>query len=113
MTQSDLATKLTLALFVSVAALGSAACVGQTTDEPDEEIGESAEAVSSYCHTYQRGVEGNAADATVWQSAPTYNDGAYTHLYTGTSSAGFKQTLIHFDIGNVPAGAQVTSATLY
>ncbi|MCC6556052.1 MAG: DNRLRE domain-containing protein [Polyangiaceae bacterium] len=113
MARFDLATQLTLALFVSAAALGSAACVGQTTDEPDEELGESAEAASSYCHTYQRGVEGDAADASVWQSAPSYNDGAYTFLFTGTSSAGFKQSLLYFDISNVPAGATVTSATLY
>jgi hypothetical protein len=104
-----------LALVVSAAALAASACVGQPPGELDEgaEIGSAEEAVvSSQCLNYQRGASGAVADTTLWESAPTYNDGAYTSLNTGTSSGGFKQALARFDIGNIPAGAHVDSATL-
>ena len=112
MNHRALFTQLTLTLITAAAAIGASACVGQPPGE-GEEVGTVLSAVGgSQCRNYQAGVVGYAADASIWQSAPTYSSGNHTELFTGTSSAGFKQTLLYFDISNVPAGAHVDSATL-
>jgi hypothetical protein len=115
MSISNVATKLSKAFLLS-AALGSAACAADMPEGTGagEEVASAAQAtLISDCLTYQRGTEGTVADATLWQTAPGYNDGSYTSVTTGTSSSGFKQLLLHFDISNVPAGAHIDSADLY
>ncbi|MCC6558988.1 MAG: DNRLRE domain-containing protein [Polyangiaceae bacterium] len=68
---------------------------------------------SQVCVTIQRGAAGAVEDAIVWQSSPTWNDGARLTLSTGTSvSGGVRRSLLRFDLGSIPAGATVNSATL-
>jgi hypothetical protein len=116
MTHSDLAIKLTTALLAAVAAFGASGCIAAAPEDlggDDADPGSAAQAlITSECLNYQRGVAGPAADAKLWASTPTYNTGSYTVLYTGTSSVGFKQTLLYFDISNVPADAHIDSATI-
>jgi hypothetical protein len=64
------------------------------------------------CVTIQRGTLGNAADATIWQSTPGYNTGAVSSLATGQNATSYKEALVSFDLGVIPFGATVTSATL-
>jgi hypothetical protein len=58
----------------------------------------------------QRGTFGAVADAYIWASSPDYT-GNWENLYTGNVGAGRKRTLIRFDLGFLPAGAIVDSAT--
>jgi hypothetical protein len=59
----------------------------------------------------QRGTYGTVADAYIWASAPNYT-GDWENLYTGIVGDGRKRTLIRFDLGFLPPGAVVDSATL-
>jgi hypothetical protein len=63
------------------------------------------------CPVVQRGVFGTVADAYIWAASPDYTGNSDT-LYTGIVGGGRKQTLIRFDLGFLPAGAVVDSATL-
>jgi uncharacterized repeat protein (TIGR01451 family) len=64
------------------------------------------------CVTLQRGTNGWAQDATIWQSSPTWNDGLSEALYTGDATGGYRSTLLEFDLSFIPAGAEVYAATL-
>lgn len=66
----------------------------------------------STCVTLRRGAGGSVADATLWQSSPTWNEGAGILLQTGTGSAGPRAALIRFDLSAMPPGARVHSAAL-
>lgn len=81
------------------------------------DIGRTAQALATdgqVCITVQRGAgTAGAADAVIWENAPTWNDGANPTLSTGTSEAGgFRRSLIRFDIPSLPSGASVVSASL-
>ena len=58
----------------------------------------------------RRGAFGTIEDATVWQSNPTYKDGASASLYTGVSSGSQRYTLLRHDLAFVPTGSAVCSA---
>jgi Calcineurin-like phosphoesterase/Purple acid Phosphatase, N-terminal domain len=65
------------------------------------------------CVTVQRGTLGAAQDATIWQSASGWNDGATSYLYTGnTTSSGYRVSLLRFDLSFIPFGSVVQSAAL-
>ncbi|HSN98499.1 MAG TPA: DNRLRE domain-containing protein, partial [Candidatus Nanopelagicales bacterium] len=100
------------------AALLTPACAMESAAPPDdhieEEIGTAEQAAGTgQCVAYRRGVSGAVADATIWEDAYTWNTGSSPLIYTGDSSAGFRQALLHFDISNIPAGMHVDSAVLY
>jgi hypothetical protein len=60
----------------------------------------------------QRGVHGAVADAYIWAAEP---DGSFNYdtLYTGMYEAGIKQSLIRFDLQEIPRNAQVQRAILH
>jgi hypothetical protein len=58
----------------------------------------------------QRGANGTVADAYVWLASPDYT-GNWENLYTGIVDGGRKRSLIHFDLGFLPAGATIDNAT--
>jgi hypothetical protein len=66
------------------------------------------------CVTVQRGAgAAGAADAVIWEDAPSWNDSASPTLSTGTSEAGgLRRSLIRFDLPGLPSGASVVSASL-
>jgi len=65
------------------------------------------------CVTIQRGTLGSVQDASIYANSPHYNGGSYTSLYTGyDSTSGAKYALVQFDLGVIPDGAAVTSASL-
>lgn len=65
------------------------------------------------CVTVQQGTSGAVEDATIWQSASDWNDGAGVTLSSGSSaSGGVRQALLRADLSGVPAGANLLSATL-
>jgi len=105
--------------WVSMALMGAVAC----TSAPEESLEGEGELVDTVeqalptdgqvCVTVQRGTSGQVEDATLWQSASIWNDGANERISTGTSAAGgYSRSLIRFDLGAVPAGATVVSADL-
>jgi hypothetical protein len=64
------------------------------------------------CTTIQQGLAGAVADATIWQDAPDWNDSVGPTMRTGSSWAGVRQALIHYDLSSVPGDATITSASL-
>ncbi|WP_433928548.1 DNRLRE domain-containing protein [Sorangium cellulosum] len=67
------------------------------------------------CVTIRRapgGGQGGVADATLWQTSPSWNDGASTTLTTGTGTGGPRRSLLRFDLAGIPASAEIASATL-
>ncbi|XYI02416.1 thrombospondin type 3 repeat-containing protein [Sorangium sp. So ce1128] len=63
------------------------------------------------CVTFQRGVNGQVADSTVWARYPSYNEGTSAYLHTGLSDGAEKKALYRFDLASIPYGATVDSAT--
>jgi hypothetical protein len=110
-----------LASFACVSAMMSAAvgCVGDSEESADveNEIVETGEQAlitdGQQCVIVQRGTAGEVEDAILWQTAPTWNDGASERIAAGNSSeGGHKRSLLRFDLSAVPAGANVVSADL-
>ncbi|AKT43155.1 DNRLRE domain-containing protein [Chondromyces crocatus] len=104
---------------VSMAMVGGVGCVGDTEEGLEDEkelVATDDQALSTdgqVCIQVQQGVSGSVQDATLWQSAPTWNDGVNERVSTGTSVAGgYSRSLLRFDLSGVPAGATVTSADL-
>lgn len=62
----------------------------------------------------KRGTFGSVRDATIWQSNPSYNDGASASLYSGIASnnGGNRVGLVRFDLGFIRNHAPVCSAVL-
>ncbi|WP_437730271.1 DNRLRE domain-containing protein [Sorangium sp. So ce1335] len=82
-------------------------------NEPSGSLAQALSTDRQVCLTVQRGASGQAEDVTLWQAAPTWNDGANERIRTGTSATGgYSRSLLRFDLGGVPAGATVVSATL-
>ena len=109
---------LTRGCLVAAVALALPACAGEVPEDTgevgvEEEVGVAEQAADGGCVAYRRGVSGYVADATLWQNTPTYNTGDIPLLYTGTSSIGFRQALLYFDVSNIPANVHVDSAVLY
>lgn len=113
----DLSLVVSRSALVAAFALLTPACavdVGAEPEELEEELGTAEQAASTaQCVAYRRGVSGTVADATIWQDASTWNDSDGPLIHTGTSPAGFRQALLHFDISNIPADVHVDSAVLY
>ncbi len=108
MTSSPLRSSL-LALLAAVTLGGAAPGCGRApVSELDEgALGEARQALST-CVTFQRGTLGAAADATIASTISYPGWGATTALRAG----GAFESLLRFDIGAIPAGAIVDSATL-
>lgn len=80
-----------------------------------EEVEEVAEAEAALpgeprwpltCVTIQRGGQGGAEDATIYEVSPYYNEGASQRV--GTGNTGYsKRTLVQFDLSVIPPGAPV------
>ncbi|WP_437622966.1 DNRLRE domain-containing protein [Sorangium sp. So ce1151] len=90
---------------------------GAADAESTDDAENAAQALSTegqVCITVQRGAgQASAADAVLWQSAPSWNDGANVTLSTGTSAAGgLRRSLLRFDLSTVPSNARVVSASL-
>jgi hypothetical protein len=100
------AAGLTLSLFAS-AALG---CVG-APDLEGEELGDAEQAVVE-CVEIRDGVLGDIEDAYVWSLYPGYNTGTAVDQSVGLSHDGVQYGLLKADLGVIPAGATMTSATL-
>lgn len=117
MTFTDLSLVVSRSALVATFALLTPACAVDVDAEPEgveEELGTAELAgVSAQCVAYRRGVSGTVADATLWQDASDWNDSDGPLIHTGTSSAGFRQALLHVDISNIPADVHVDSAVLY
>ncbi|HSN99036.1 MAG TPA: choice-of-anchor L domain-containing protein [Candidatus Nanopelagicales bacterium] len=62
------------------------------------------------CVTIQRGTLGSVQDATIYPNSPNLNDGASASVLTGNTSVA-KKALVRFDLGVIPSGAAVTSAS--
>lgn len=103
--------------FFGMAALS--ACVGAPIDEgaaEGEAVASAEQALPTdgqVCITVQQGASGAVEDATIWQSASDWNDGAGVTLSSGSSaSGGVRQSLIRYDLSGVPAGASLLSASM-
>ncbi|WP_437961392.1 DNRLRE domain-containing protein [Sorangium sp. So ce119] len=103
----------------AISTLGLAACdagtVGQTGDfggESGERVGRATQALS-VCVDVQRGLPGSAVEDTFLDAAaPTHASGGSLLLYSGLWSGGEKRSLLKFDVGFIPAGSVIDSATL-
>ena len=82
------------------------------TDQSDSDADGVGDACDEECITIQRGTLGSVQDTFVTVQTPNLASGNYEYLYTGSQSSGDKLSLLHFDLGLVPSGATVTSATL-
>ncbi|WP_433933872.1 DNRLRE domain-containing protein [Sorangium cellulosum] len=51
------------------------------------------------------------ADATLWQRYPDHNDGGSSYFHTGLSRGSPKVSLVRFELGFIPSGATIASAT--
>jgi hypothetical protein len=108
-----------IATFAPMMMLAAAACTAEVDESQgfeDELVGTDEQALitdGQVCINVQRGASGAVEDATLWQSAPTWNDGASARISAGTSeSGGYSRSLVRFDLSAVPAGATVVSADL-
>ncbi|MGK4003897.1 DNRLRE domain-containing protein [Sorangium sp. So ce1036] len=107
------------AIFVIPAMLGLAGCsaptTAETTDfsgEPREQTGRAKQALS-VCVDVQRGLSGSTVEDTCLDaSAPSYSDGAAIAFYTGLGNGSERRSLLKFDLGFIPAGSVIDSATL-
>ncbi|XXX81988.1 DNRLRE domain-containing protein [Sorangium sp. So ce134] len=95
----------------------SALATGCGVDPGDAAPGRAAAALSTegqVCTAIQRGAgPAGVADAVLWQSSPSWNDGAGVTLSTGTSAGGGpRRSLLRFDLSGLPPGAEVVSASL-
>ncbi|AKT37557.1 DNRLRE domain-containing protein [Chondromyces crocatus] len=63
------------------------------------------------CDTYRRGEHGHAQDATVYLSAPSYNDGASDNISAGEIEQR-KLALVGFDLSDLPRGVEISKAEL-
>ncbi|WP_433937448.1 DNRLRE domain-containing protein [Sorangium cellulosum] len=103
----------------AISTLSLAACdagpVGQTGDfggESGERVGRATQALS-VCVDVQRGLPGSAVEDTFLDAAaPTHASGGSLLLYSGLSSGSEKRSLLKFDLGFIPAGSVIDSATL-
>ncbi|WP_159396975.1 DNRLRE domain-containing protein [Sorangium cellulosum] len=73
---------------------------------------QAAAADGQVCLTIQRDGHGSVPDATIWQNAPGWVDGAAATVLTGTSSAGPRRAVLQLGLTSIPQGATVTSASL-
>lgn len=71
-----------------------------------------AEQALTTCIDIQRGLFGTVEDAYLSQNAPDYNGGSYVRLYSGLSSGQEKRSVLRFDLGSIPQGSTIDSATL-
>lgn len=91
-------------------ALAAGACVVPV--EAREEVADVAEADAALlaapltCVTIRRGGQGDVEDATVYETAPDYNEGAAPRMGTGNADHS-KRALVRFDLGVIPTGALV------
>ncbi|MGK3961726.1 thrombospondin type 3 repeat-containing protein [Sorangium sp. So ce118] len=69
------------------------------------------DACDPVCVTLQRGLAGDVADTSVWAAYPDYNEGDALYVHSGTSQGFTKHALFRFELGSIPLGATVTSAT--
>ncbi|XXT14845.1 DNRLRE domain-containing protein [Sorangium sp. So ce429] len=69
------------------------------------------DACDPVCVTFQRGLAGDVADTSVWAAYPDYNEGDAPYVHSGTSHGFTKHALFRFELGSIPLGATVTSAT--
>ncbi|WP_437774364.1 DNRLRE domain-containing protein [Sorangium sp. So ce1097] len=70
------------------------------------------DACDPVCVTFQRGLAGGVADSSVWAAYPDYNQGDVAYVYSGASHGFAKHALFRFELGAIPPGAAVRSATL-
>jgi hypothetical protein len=70
------------------------------------------EAPDEFCATVRRGTFGSVADTFIESFQPNGAGGWAQHLASSRWSAGDSYALLRFDLGFIPAGAQVTSASL-
>ena len=68
---------------------------------------------NSTCVNIQQGTLGDVADAYICAAEPDVNDGSSNVLYTGLTNNGETRSLIRFDLGVIPPGAIIDSATFY
>ncbi|WP_437338979.1 DNRLRE domain-containing protein [Sorangium sp. So ce394] len=95
----------------------AAGCGADPGGAGDEGVGRAALGLSTegqVCTTIQRGAgPAGVADAVLWQSSPSWNDGAGVTLSTGTTAGGgLRRSLLRFDLSGLPQGAEVVSASL-
>ncbi|XXT15195.1 DNRLRE domain-containing protein [Sorangium sp. So ce429] len=106
------------AAMMLVAVLVLAACSSPEAERTDASHAVSAAAQplatdGQVCISIQRGTLGDTSDATVWQSSPTWNDGRSALVYAGFgASGGRRRALLRHDLGLIPAGATLNSASL-
>ncbi|WP_438008641.1 DNRLRE domain-containing protein [Sorangium sp. So ce321] len=77
-------------------------------DSDGDGVGDDCEVV---CTTIQRDVGGEVTDATVWQRYPHHNDGSSSYTHTGLKQGDPKMALVRFELGFIPPGSTIESAT--
>ena len=100
---------------IVVAAVACNSASEQGSDRLEQPAGPLQQALvtdGQSCMTVQRGTSGQVGDATLWETAPIWNDHENERISTGTSSAGYSRSLLRFDLAAVPTGATVVSASL-
>jgi hypothetical protein len=107
--------RVIIVMSIAAASASSVGCGGMSDDTgAGEQAATVRHALSTdgqVCLTVDQAA--SVADATIWQDAPTWNDGQSTRLHTGASSSGGpSRALLRHDLAAVPAGATVVSASL-
>src|SRR5437868_5156295 len=85
-------------------------------DRPSDGPTADAQQAAKTCVTIRRGLAGAVADTQIVSNAdldpPNGSFGASLAMITGQVGAGQRKALIKFDLGAIPAGATIDSATL-
>lgn len=92
--------------------LTAAGCLAPESGGEVEQIRAARQAVSSApaCVTVKRGVAGAVSDVHIANKLPPKNYGASETMSTGNVAGQERQALIKFDLGQIPAGANILSA---
>ena len=75
-------------------------------------VGTDAAALAPTCTTIQRGLAGTVIDASVRSDQPTTPNGNGTSITASVSGTTVRHALLQWDLSTLPAGAEVTSATI-
>jgi hypothetical protein len=97
------------------AMLSFGACSAEPAQTSDLDAGERVESTRqelSTCVDVQRGLYGTVDDTYITSAGPTSANGSYVSIYSGQDGAAGKRALLKFDLGFIPAGSTIDSATL-
>jgi hypothetical protein len=85
---------------------------GESEAEDEQVASAVLEASAPVCLSIERGVFGSVVDTQIASEQPSANYGTKSVANVGKVGAGFRQTLLRFDLSPIPFGAILASASL-